>query len=205
MTDCPKGEMRDRLPEFVNGTLDARARAAGEGHLAGCEDCRAEVALLRGVRAALLARAPKMDTARIANAVRASRAHGARRSWSPAWSWSAAAAVLVAAALAFGYWAGRRPTEPLPEVGIRPAPAPVVAPRAAPAPAPIVPDSKHYAQTPAPKHVIPAPARPAGLSFGGGAADLDDRQLNALMQSLDKLAPELDAEPESELDLGAGR
>ena len=40
----------DVASEFVYGTLDAPARAAAEGHLAGCEACRHLAADLRRVQ-----------------------------------------------------------------------------------------------------------------------------------------------------------
>ena len=45
MRDCPDGAMRDQLPLYVSGRMDARARLAVDAHLACCADCTAEVAM----------------------------------------------------------------------------------------------------------------------------------------------------------------
>ena len=49
MRDCPDGAMRDQLPLYVSGRMDARARLAVDAHLACCADCTAEVAMLAAV------------------------------------------------------------------------------------------------------------------------------------------------------------
>ena len=64
MNDCPRVEFRDRLPELVHERLDAVERAAVMAHVEGCDDCRAELELLRGMRA-VLAVAPRVDIGRI--------------------------------------------------------------------------------------------------------------------------------------------
>jgi anti-sigma factor RsiW len=68
MIDCPNAEIRDRLPDFVHGQLDAEARAAVAAHAAGCAACAAELALLRELRATLRA-GPAVDVARIVAAL----------------------------------------------------------------------------------------------------------------------------------------
>jgi anti-sigma factor RsiW len=64
MNDCPNVEFRDRLPELVHERLDVVERAAVMAHVEGCDDCRAELELLRGMRA-VLAVAPRVDIGRI--------------------------------------------------------------------------------------------------------------------------------------------
>ena len=73
MNDCVNGDIRDVLPELVNGTLPAGETARVQEHVRACADCAAEVELLRTARAAMRI-APTMDTARIASAVQASTA-----------------------------------------------------------------------------------------------------------------------------------
>jgi len=51
MIDCPNGDIRDLLPDLVHERLDASARAQVKAHVAGCEACTAEVALLERIRA----------------------------------------------------------------------------------------------------------------------------------------------------------
>ena len=50
--DCADGSMRDLLPDLVHGTLAERARVSVEEHLSSCEDCAAEVRLIRSARIA---------------------------------------------------------------------------------------------------------------------------------------------------------
>lgn len=68
MNDCPRVEFRDRLPELVHERLDVVERAAVLAHVEGCDDCRAELELLRGMRA-VLAVAPRVDVGRIVQAL----------------------------------------------------------------------------------------------------------------------------------------
>ena len=69
MRDCPNAEMRDQLPAYVHGRLDASARAAVEAHLAGCADCAAEIELLQSLAVALSAKLPVIDSRRIVAAL----------------------------------------------------------------------------------------------------------------------------------------
>jgi anti-sigma factor RsiW len=100
MIDCPNGEIRDRLPDFLHDQLDARARHAVAAHVAGCAACAAELALLREVRATLRS-TPTVDTARIVAALRSEAradrgARSARESWRRL-DWRIAAAIAVLA------------------------------------------------------------------------------------------------------------
>lgn len=92
MTDCPNGDVRDLLPDLLHGRLTPEVRREVEAHISECGDCRAELALLGGMRSTLR-RTPAVDVAGIAAAVPAYRAP-ARRSWG---GWRAAAAVLLVA------------------------------------------------------------------------------------------------------------
>lgn len=69
MRDCPNAELRDQLPAYVHGRLDAAARAAVDAHLAACADCAAEVELLRSLWASLSANLPAVDTEQIVAAL----------------------------------------------------------------------------------------------------------------------------------------
>jgi anti-sigma factor RsiW len=93
MTDCPNGEIRDQLPDFVHDQLTAPARVTVAAHVAQCAACTAEVKLLRELRGALR-RAPAVDVARIVAALPApSRVSGGRRRLD--WRVAAAIAALV--------------------------------------------------------------------------------------------------------------
>jgi len=95
MTDCPNAEIRDLLPELMHDRLDAAARARVEAHLATCADCRAELALLRSARAALIAATSRIDAARIARVLPRPAAPRAMRRASAWRSWRIAATVAV--------------------------------------------------------------------------------------------------------------
>jgi len=103
MTDCPNAEMRDRLPDLLHDRLDVRMRAAVMSHVDECADCRAELALLEGVRGMMDARTPRVDINYVVNALPkqyalARRAGGdgapRQRTWA---DWRIAAAVAVLA------------------------------------------------------------------------------------------------------------
>ena len=53
MIDCPNGDVRDALPEYLNDRLDPARRAEVESHLLRCDACRAELSLLRDLRATM--------------------------------------------------------------------------------------------------------------------------------------------------------
>lgn len=73
MNDCVDGDMRDMLPDLVSGNLTAGDAVRVQEHVRACNECAAEVELLRTARAAMRL-APVMDTTRIASAVQASAA-----------------------------------------------------------------------------------------------------------------------------------
>jgi anti-sigma factor RsiW len=101
MTDCPKGEIRDQLPDFLHDQLAPTARAAVAAHVASCAACSRELELLRRLRGAMRA-APNIDVARIVAALpRSSRAETRRASEQRAdWrrlDWRIAAAIVTIA------------------------------------------------------------------------------------------------------------
>jgi anti-sigma factor RsiW len=105
MNECNNDDVRDLLPLLASGG-QVESPAAVEAHIAGCEACRAELALLKAARQALL-RAPVVDVARIGRAVpaysRTARTDPgvipieSRRTRTAAWR-IAAAGLIVAAA-----------------------------------------------------------------------------------------------------------
>lgn len=64
MNSCMEIETREMLPDLLHGTLDASARARVEKHVAGCEECREELEVLRTVKAAAIF-APTIDVNRV--------------------------------------------------------------------------------------------------------------------------------------------
>jgi anti-sigma factor RsiW len=215
MNDCPNADVRDLLPDLVHGRLDAESRAMVEAHVAACADCRAELALLRDLRASL-GRTPRLDLAAITAAVPAYRAP-ARRSWV---GWRTAAAITVLVAGGSSVVVLRRTPEPRGDTVVvvsppaRGASAPASAPAqvSVPVPAPITSAPRATAQatahattppvvsqTPAPTtQVVQVPERGGReLAMGGGSLnDLNDRQLTSLLKDIESL----DAVPSVEVD-----
>jgi hypothetical protein len=211
MTECTNGDLRDLLPELVNGQLDAETRQGVEAHIASCRACAAELALLRSLRPALM-RGPRIDAPRIAAAVRAQTTAGATRA--PArggiaakWKFAIAAAALLAAG-ALGYVARVNRGVVAPEVAV--APAPVGGASDTGTPLQKAPESAH-APIAAPPQVavvppkISAPRSPAPTSLAStgvldNVSDLSDDEVRALTASLDKLSAVPDADPSPGID-----
>ena len=93
MNDCPNAEIRDLLCDAVHGTLGDANRVRVDEHVAGCDDCRAELALLHRARAVLSRGAPGIDTAKIVAALPSRRA--ARRFRYSTWRVAATIAVIA--------------------------------------------------------------------------------------------------------------
>ena len=93
MIDCPNGEVRDQLPDYLHDRLESSARMSVERHLADCAACRDELALLRDLRGTLQ-RAPRIDVAAVAAAIPAYRP-AAQQSWAGGWRTAAAIAVIA--------------------------------------------------------------------------------------------------------------
>jgi predicted anti-sigma-YlaC factor YlaD len=60
MNDCTDNDIREMLPDLLHGALGARAMERAEAHLASCEECRAELQVLRAVKNAAVF-APTID------------------------------------------------------------------------------------------------------------------------------------------------
>ena len=71
----------DLLADYVDGTLDERARADVDTHLLGCERCRDEVRLAGTAKAALV----ELEDRPVPFGVTGRRASRRRRRWS--WWW----------------------------------------------------------------------------------------------------------------------
>jgi anti-sigma factor RsiW len=68
MSDCIDVEIRELLPELLHAKLAPADQARVEAHVAACEDCASELALLKSVQS-LFARVPVVDTAAIVQAL----------------------------------------------------------------------------------------------------------------------------------------
>ena len=60
MNKCTDNDVRDVLPDLLHGALGAHAMERAEAHLATCEECRAELQVLRAVKSAAVF-APRID------------------------------------------------------------------------------------------------------------------------------------------------
>lgn len=69
MSDCPNVEIRELLPDYLGGTLAAHRRVEVEGHVATCQDCHEELALLRLVREAYAGSASPVNVGAIVSAL----------------------------------------------------------------------------------------------------------------------------------------
>ena len=208
MNDCPNADVRDLLPDLVHGRLDAATRAMVESHIAGCADCRAELALLRDLRGSFQG-TPRIDLGAIAAALPAYRGGSARRSWV---GWRAAAAITILVAGGSSVALLQRNVAPrvthrdsvatasLPDAPVTSpattpvAPSIVVAPVVA-----AVPDKVTAAPPIAPPVQVAATADGEGheLAMGGGSlGDLSDRELASLLKDIGSL----DAVPTVDVD-----
>jgi anti-sigma-K factor RskA len=72
MRKLDRGDMQDRLPEYVHGTLPADERAQIDAALAHDEDLARELDVVRAVRSAFAGVSPSIDIGRIVTALPAS-------------------------------------------------------------------------------------------------------------------------------------
>lgn len=80
MSDCLNVEIRELLPEYLSGALSAARRAEVDAHLASCQDCADELAVLRLVREAY-AEVPAVNVGAIVAALPRKASRPAVRSW----------------------------------------------------------------------------------------------------------------------------
>jgi anti-sigma factor RsiW len=182
MNDCVNGDIRDVLPELVNGTLPAGDVARVQEHVRACADCAAEVDLLRTARAAMRL-APAMDTARIAAAVQSSTAQRLAARRAPAARIARVAGLsLVAVIGALGIWSLR---DSSPAAFDSPAPVAVSAP-----------DQPRAVEQTRPVEARLASA-PVQLALGGDMSQLGDDDLLALLGEVSALEAMPGEEPAS--------
>jgi anti-sigma factor RsiW len=204
MNDCPNADVRDLLPDLLHDRLDEATRAVVESHLQGCADCRAELALLRDVRASLRS-TPALNLTAIAAAIPPHRAPAQRSC--VGWRTAAAVTLLVAGgssllvmqrgqavprdSVAAGPVAVVHvPTPPVTRIeSSTVAVTPPLAERpAAQRPSTPVPDAPR---------VVATPTASRELAMGGGTLnDLSDRELASLLKDIDSL----DALPSTDVE-----
>jgi len=201
MIDCPNGEVRDILPDYLHDRLEPSQRESVERHLAGCAACREELALLRELRGTLQ-RAPRVHVETIAASIPPYRAP-ARKEWSGGWRAAAAIVAIALGGTSIALW--QRSTHSAPAAV---PPTAVVA--AAPSSAAGIREPVITRRAPerASSRVSPdAPARSSTraidteeLAMGGGAiTELSDGELSTLLQEIESL----DALPSTEVDASA--
>ena len=191
MTDCPNAEMRDRLPDLLHERLETSVRAAVMAHVDECDDCRAEMALLREARSVLSPELPAVDVVAIARVVvertRTPMKRRARRSPWMDWRVAASVAVLVVGAGSVALLV-RSPERPSRVAAA--ADTPSVAPNAA--------RPETVAAEPIRRLEVPAAvtAASAELSAAAPVSDLSESELRALLRELDQIDAVPSAEPE---------
>lgn len=191
MHDCSDGEMRDLLPGYANGVLSAEARDRVRAHVAGCEDCAAEVELIRTVGVAYPT--PKVDVARIIASLPAP-ARQAYRGGSRfrTQQWRIAAGIAMIAMGGISVVVLRSTMHSASTAITVPAPVAVQTPVASTSPA-VQPSTPTELAQRAPQS---PPVVMGELSFGGGLSDLSDAQLKSLLREIDALDGAPSTEPE---------
>jgi anti-sigma factor RsiW len=98
MNECMARDIQEMLPDLLHTALSADQRERVEQHLAACESCREELAVLRTIKDAAVF-APAIDAARIARQIPPYRAilpaPAPARSRVTQWLVAATAAVLI--------------------------------------------------------------------------------------------------------------
>ena len=93
MSDCQNVEIRELLPEYLSGTLSDVRRSEVSSHLARCEDCAEELALLQLIRQAYEASSPAVNVSAIVSKLPRKSSRPAIRSWRHSQAFQIAAAV----------------------------------------------------------------------------------------------------------------
>lgn len=207
MNDCVNIEVHEALPDLLHGRLNELDTATMTAHVESCAYCRAELALLREVKASAPL-APRMDALRIASALPpyGGKAVLANRPIAPArksglrYSLLASAAVVLVALGGLSIVNRQSPANDAPPVAVASttsAPAASTNPETtigavAPAGAPTVEKQpSQVASTAAPQREV------ASLSLVGGTQDLSEAQLETLLAELDGMESIPAAEPQS--------
>ena len=215
MIDCPNGDVRDLLPDYLHDRLESSARMSVERHLAGCAACRDELTLLRDLRGTLQ-RAPRIDVAAVAAAIPAYRP-AARKSWASGWRVAAAITAIAVGGASFALLNRVQNQEqtargPVTPPNLAPYLGPTSTPPIAPQPVPVQPSTPAVARAePSVTHAEPstkaAPApRGEELAMAGGTiADLSDGELSDLLGDIESLDAVPSTEVESTESLLTGR
>jgi len=208
MIDCPNGDVRDLLPDFLHGRLDASRRTEVEQHLAGCEACRDELSLLRGLRATM-DRGPRVRVDEVSAAIPPYRPP-VRRSSATAWRAAAAIAAIAIGGTSITLLRDRGPDAgrvEAPRVAVE---AESIRERGSTDIAAALPSSGETTSTvPGGGRPVPGPVSDPvdgrELAMAGGAiGELSDGELSALVAGIESLEALPSAEVESVESLSAG-
>jgi anti-sigma factor RsiW len=172
MSECANVEIRELLPEYLHGRLAASERVRVEGHVAGCEDCSAELTTLRMVRQAY-SHAPVPDVAAIVRALpRPSNVRSRQTSRALAWRIAAAISFIslggISLVVARSFFQNDRSATQV--------------------------DSTRLA--PVATAALTVPARP-GITFAGGVSDLATEDVEKLLGSIESLEAAPPVEPDA--------
>jgi anti-sigma factor RsiW len=217
--------MRDLLPDFVHGQLDAARAAEVREHVASCAECASELELLNEVVASAPS-VPAMNIDQIVAALPTSTRHGLllhrggavvaeaevrpissistnRRLWSrPIVRIAAALAIVTAGGLSL--IVGRDVLRPEMQVGQRSVAGPSTEVAAAPAASlPVSPAPTVASPSEAVPRVGTVVASSTGLSLAGEVQELSDEHLAALVDEIDQMDV-LPAEEPDVMEKGIG-
>ena len=207
MNDCPNADLRDQLPDLLHERLDVSVRAVVMAHVDACDDCRAELELLRGIHGMLVSRTPRVDINYVVNALptraaRPIRVAPRRRIWS---DWRIAAAVTVLAVGGGSFAVLRQGAIPAVDT------ARLSQPMTVPGTDSVSSGANRVAQNldsvggasgtarglaPAPQSPLASADDQSGLATTAHLADLNERELQALLDQIDQLQAVPITEPE---------
>jgi hypothetical protein len=188
MTDCPNAEMRDRLPDLLHERLETTVRAAVLAHVDECDDCRAEMTLLREARIVLSPEMRAVDVVAISRVVieRTRQPAMPMRRRSPWMDWRIAASVALLLVSAGSVKL---------LVGSREAPSPVAAVADSPSASPNAARPEPVAAEPVARSE-PVTTASAELSAAAAVSDLSESELRSLLGELDQIDAVPSVEPE---------
>jgi anti-sigma factor RsiW len=208
MVDCPNGDVRDLLPDFLHGRLEASRRAEVELHLAGCEACREELSLLRDLRA-MMGDGPRVRVDAIAAAIPPYRAP-APRSWATGWRVAAAVAAIAVGGTSIALLRDRgsqKAPPATPQVAVA---AESIGGRSSPGVGAPASESVASARTlpgaePSTSRPVSTPVERGELAMAGGTiGELSDGELSALVEGIESLEALPSAEVEAGEPFGVG-
>jgi anti-sigma factor RsiW len=216
MTDCPNGDIRDLLPDYVHGRLGAAERAEVAAHVDSCACCAAEVELLGAAQRVLNAATPSVDTARIVAALPAPpRAvprpamvregqYARRRPWRIAAAIATVAIGGISFAVIRGITGGgtQTPVSGNTAPVVQPAKTPQVVSQPAQPQVAVKPSQPHVAAPP-PEEVAD---NTIAIPDGGRLGDLSDEDVQSLLNDIDAMDGVPDANPQPTVPVirGAG-